>query len=104
MTYKPVIISVSETWITPLSSEPFFNIPNYKFVHNSRLHSKGGGIAFYVKDTIKFHVLTKLTTMHEKPFKSIFIKLELKMKVLSVKLSMGLLYMTLNQIKFVLTT
>ena len=77
MTYKPNIISVSETLITPLSSGPFLNLQGYKFVHNSRLHSKGGGVAFYVKDTIRFHVLTELTAMHEKLFESPFIKLEL---------------------------
>ena len=77
MTYKPDIISISETWITPLSSGAFLNLPGYKFVHNSRLHFKGGGVALYVKDTIRFHVLTELTTMHEKLFESIFVKLEL---------------------------
>ena len=78
MTYKPDIISISETWITPLSSGAFLNLPGYKFVHNSRLHFKGGGVALYAKDTIRFHVLTELTTMHEKLFESIFIKLELQ--------------------------
>ena len=77
MTYKPDIISVSETWITLLSSGPFVNLLGYKFVYNSRLYSKGGGVALYVKDTIRFYVLTELTTMHEKLFESIFIKLEL---------------------------
>ena len=78
MTYKPDISSISETWITPLSSGPFLNLPDYKIVYNSRLHFKGGGVALYVKDTIRFHVLTELTTMHEKLFESIFIKLELQ--------------------------
>ena len=41
MTNKTEILSVSETWITPLSSGPFLNLPGYKFVHNSRLYSKG---------------------------------------------------------------
>ena len=45
MIYKPDIISISETWITPLSSGPFLNLPGYKFVHDSRLHFKGGGVA-----------------------------------------------------------
>ena len=73
MTYKPDIISILETWITPLSSGPFLNLPSYKFVYNSRLRFKGGRVALYVKDTIRFHVLTELTTMHEKLFESIFI-------------------------------
>ena len=77
MTYKPDIISISETWVTPLSSVAFLNLPGYKFVHNSRLHFKRGEVALYVKDTIRFHLLTELTTMHEKLFESIFIKLEL---------------------------
>ena len=80
VTYKLEIISysISETWITPLSSGPFLNLRGYKFVHNSRLHFKRGGVTLYVKDTIKFYVLTEVTTMHEKLFESIFIKLELQ--------------------------
>ena len=78
MTYKPDIISISETWITPLSSDAFLYLPGYKCAHNSRFHFKGGAVALYVKDTIRFHVLTELTTMHEKLIKSIFIKLELQ--------------------------
>ena len=50
MTYKLDIISISETWITPLTSGAFLNLPGYKFVYNSRLHFKGGGVALYVKD------------------------------------------------------
>ena len=45
MTYKPDIISISETWITPLSVVAFLNLPGYKFVHNSRFHFEGGGVA-----------------------------------------------------------
>ena len=41
MTHKPDIISVSETWINPLSLCPFLNLPGYQFVHNSRLIPKG---------------------------------------------------------------
>ena len=68
MTYKSDITSVSETWITPLSSSPFINLSSYKFVHHSRLHSNGGEVPLYVNDTNKFHVLTELTTMPEKLF------------------------------------
>ena len=57
MTCKPGITSISETWITSLSSGAFLNLPGYKFVHNFRLHFKGEGIALYVKDTIRFLVL-----------------------------------------------
>ena len=78
MRYKPDIISISETWLTPLSSGAFLNLPGSRFVDNSLLHFKVGGIALYVKDTIRFYVLTELTTMHEKLFESIFIKLELQ--------------------------
>ena len=73
MTNKGDITSVSETWITSLSLSLFLNLPGYKFVYNSRLHSKGTEVALYVKDTVRFHVLTELTTMHEKLFESIFI-------------------------------
>ena len=45
MTYQVDIISVSETWVTPLRSGPFLNLPSYKFVHNSRLHFKVVGVA-----------------------------------------------------------
>ena len=42
MTYKPDVISVLKTRITPISSGRFLNLPGYKFVHNSRLHFRGG--------------------------------------------------------------
>ena len=80
MIYKPDIVSISETWIIPLCSGPFLNLPVCKFVYSSRLYSKGGGVALNVKDTIRFHVLTKLTAMREKLFEFIFIKLELQNK------------------------
>ena len=76
MRYKPDIIYISETWKTSLSSGAFLNLPGYKFVHNSRLHFTGGEVALYVKDTIRFHVLTELITMLKKLFESAFIKLE----------------------------
>ena len=41
MTYKPDIISISETWITPLSSGAFLNLPGYKFFTTLGFISKG---------------------------------------------------------------
>ena len=90
--------------MTPLSSGPFLNLPSYKFVHNSRLHFKVVGVALYVKDTIRFHVLTELTIMHEKLLNLSLSNKHCKMKVSSVEQSIGLLLMTLDQIIFFVTT
>ena len=70
MICKPGLISVTETWIKRHSLESFLNLARYNLVHNSRPTCKGGGVPFYVRDTIEFHVTNQLTIIYEKFFES----------------------------------
>ena len=45
------IITLNETWITPLS-EDNFNIQNFKAYHIYRTNAKCGGVSIYVRDNI----------------------------------------------------
>ena len=48
-------ITLSETWLTESNAALFSNtFPNYSFFHNSRINSRGGGIAAFINN--KFHV------------------------------------------------
>lgn len=57
------IFTISETWLTPDSSENLLNIAGYNFVRNDRdVHSDsdkrkyklGGGVACYLRENIFF--------------------------------------------------
>ena len=37
---KPDVIAITETWVTPLNSDPYNNLDNYKLVQNPRQNSK----------------------------------------------------------------
>jgi len=46
------IIAVTETWITISKQENFVKIDDYVFMSKNRQKTKGGGVAFYIKDEI----------------------------------------------------
>ena len=76
MGYKPDVIDIIETWESTSSSGLFKIFPGYIFVSNPRKKYKGGGVAFYVKQDLKFQILTDLMIMEEKIFESIFIAIQ----------------------------
>lgn len=53
------ILALTETWLRP-AEEQLYQIENYNSVYNSR-NSKGGGIAFYIKENIKYKILMNKT-------------------------------------------
>ena len=57
---KPDVISVCETWIKPLHSGPHGNLDGYNFVSNCRKISRGGGVAFFVKNSLQFDTIDEL--------------------------------------------
>ena len=73
---KPDVISVCETWIKPLHSGPYCNLNGYKFVSNCRKISRGGGVAFFVKNSLQFDIIDELFVMNEKIFESLFINVK----------------------------
>ena len=82
MTCKPDIISVTETWIKPHSLGPFLNLAGYNLFPNSRPTCEETGV-FYVRDTIEFHLIDKLTIIDENLFKSICINLAIKNEIIT---------------------
>ena len=76
MGYKPDVIGKTETWESISSSGHFIILPGYIFVSNPRKKYKGGGVAFYVKQDLKFQILTDLMIMKEKIFESVFIAIQ----------------------------
>ena len=77
LSVKPMIIALSETWITDLSQGPYSNIPGYQFIQNNRKNvNGGGGVCFYIADHLHFTKIDSLTIMKEKVFESLFISVD----------------------------
>ncbi|ESO08259.1 hypothetical protein HELRODRAFT_184634, partial [Helobdella robusta] len=55
--YKPEIFSVIETWLTPNDPDSLFFPPGYVFVRWDR-ETRGGGVAFIIKDTVPYRVVS----------------------------------------------
>lgn len=63
---------ISETWFNYITDKlNFYSINGFNFIHSSRVGKKGGGLAIYIKNNIKYHLLT---STHE-PFHKIKIEL-----------------------------
>ena len=76
MQCKPDVIFICETWIRLTHSGPYNKLDGYKFVSNSRKACLGGGVAFYVKNSLQFNVVNELFVMDEKIFESLFINVQ----------------------------
>ena len=63
---KPDIIAITEMCVIPLNSGPYNNSDNYILARNRRQNSKGGGMAFYIKNNLQFIVIDELSFMNEK--------------------------------------
>lgn len=50
------ILGLSETWLNNYHTDEAISISGYKIVRNDR-DSRGGGVAFYIKENIKFRLL-----------------------------------------------
>ena len=58
------VIGLTETWLTK-SSTIYYSLPGYKFIENSRTNKAGGGVAFYIKDDLDYHVHSELSLMND---------------------------------------
>ena len=54
-TYKFPIIGITETWLHS-RSPPLFNINGYSLIRTDRKNGRGGGVAFYLNDKLKFKI------------------------------------------------
>lgn len=50
----------TETWITSDADAKLYQLPHYKHVYNYRQDRKGGGVAIYVHDSIKYEITEEL--------------------------------------------
>ena len=53
--YKPEIICLTETWLSPDIEDALVSLHHYSLVREDRQFRKGGGVAVYVQDDIPFH-------------------------------------------------
>ena len=49
------LIGITETWLN-INSPQMFNLQNYDFIRSDREHGRGGGVAMYVNNQIKFKI------------------------------------------------
>ncbi|KAJ8049171.1 hypothetical protein HOLleu_01792 [Holothuria leucospilota] len=68
------LIGITETWLKRDSCSGLFLIPGYNFVHTPRSIRIVGGVGIYVKNTLKFEILSELSIFEEGLFESIFIQ------------------------------
>ena len=66
---------MTEIWLIKQSG-PYCSLIGYTFIGNCR-KCFGGGVGFYVKDTLNFTVCEKLSIIKEKVFESLFIEINL---------------------------
>lgn len=76
---------MSETWLSPNIPDVGLNIPGFKLIRNDR-HGRGGGVAFYIKNSIQFSVLA--TPLVNSPLEQLWISAKVEGK----KLCLGTLY------------
>ena len=58
------VIGLTETWLTD-SSATYYSLPGYKFLENSRSHKTGGGVAFYIRESIDYFVHSEHSLMND---------------------------------------
>lgn len=59
-TYAPSLICVTETWLNNTISEAEFLPPGFSVLRKDREDSRGGGVAIFLKNSLKFYPLPDL--------------------------------------------
>jgi hypothetical protein len=72
------VICLQEVWQVPFPD--LIAIPGFTFVSKQRNNSRGGGVGFYVKNDVKYKILTNLSPFTDKLFESITIEVTLNNK------------------------
>jgi len=75
---KSVIITISETWLNTTVTSAEVQIESYKLHRLDRLHKRGGGVCAYVRKDLKSSVLKDLTSISERNFHQLWIKVQCK--------------------------
>ena len=77
MPIKPLIIGLTETWVTDSSQGPYLNLPGYNFAQNHRHVFGGGGVGIYIAEHLHYSVIEDMTIMKEKIFESLFVNVDI---------------------------
>ena len=75
---KIKVIAIQETWNIPYPD--LVNISGFKLYYKTRPNSRGGGVAFYVKDDITCKIKPNLSTFIDKEFECLTVEILLNKK------------------------
>jgi exonuclease III len=67
-------IAVTETWLKPSLSDTLVHLAGYQLVRNDRTGKRGGGVAFYVRDDVKFKIISKSPSEYSSSPEYLFIE------------------------------
>ncbi len=70
------VILLCETFINERNTN-LFEIPGYNFISKHRKNLKGGGVAIYIRETIKYKNRDDISIFQEGEFESVFIEAEI---------------------------
>ena len=80
------ILAIQETWAIPHTN--LISIPGFNFIHSERKIGRGGGVGFYVKDSLTFKIIPNLSLFIPKIFECLTIEINLN----NVKSSFSSIY------------
>lgn len=60
-TCHPHCIAISETWMVPSLPDSIIGFKGYNLIRGDRIGKKGGGVAIYLRDDLKFKVIASAT-------------------------------------------
>lgn len=67
-------MALQEVWFIP--DIKTFSIKGFNFVYKLREHGRGGGVAFYIKEDLKYKVKESLSIFEENIFENLVIEKE----------------------------
>lgn len=63
--YNFDVIAVSETWLSLISNTELCYLPGYDLCHKDRKNKRGGGVALYIKTSLKYKVVDRLSIVED---------------------------------------
>jgi hypothetical protein len=72
------VIALQETWAVPYPE--IIHINGFNFVNKSRKNGRGGGVGFYIRESLKYKIINELSTFIDNEFESITIEILINRK------------------------
>ncbi len=72
------ILALQETWNIPYTE--LVQIPGYTFTHKQRTSSRGGGVGFYIRNSITYKIVSELSQFTANIFESLTIEAKIGKK------------------------